>query len=340
MKQARRFNGIRTYFAADRAKALAATSAFLMLTLLLVFGVIRLFSAFVSRELNDESTQRTATPSATASPAATPEARQAGSSAVRFPSAPPDIAATPDPEDELPPASAPAPSASPVLSQAAPETAARGKASFTRRRMDVVLMGLDRSGALDSLALLAMREDRCTLIFLPKNTLDGTGAPISRLRDEQDVITALGSILPVDFHHYISFQMDALSRCVDAAGGISVAGVDMDGAAAAAFVAPDGLDELIRVTNLQSLALSCLQKAPQFGFLRLAAIKAAAAGKVRSSLSIEQSVTLFAAIRALEGGAFSAILLPVDSTQANGARCYCADIELTDQLAGKYFLPG
>lgn len=326
---------IRRFQIDARAKALAATAAFLMLSLLFVFGIVRLFGLYVDRELSDPIVKvpSTAAPIASSTPFPTPESQEAVSGAVvNATDTPVSSAAIPASNTPIPGVSgpsAPAPTAAPPSSI--------GATAFHRGRMDLTLLGFDENGCLDAAALMAIRNRRCTFIFIPKNLIDGSGQPLSRLRSAKAALLALETVLPVDFKHYVFLKMGRLAQCVDALGGVTVSGNRIDGAAATELSRGTGSDELIRISKLQSLVIGTAAELRSVSLLRLAGLKSALNGLSGGNLAGEQYLLLFAALRALDVGDYEALLLPVDSVSVDGLRCYQADAPIAAALMRRFY---
>lgn len=331
MKQlARILESGKALLAKPRAKTMAATAAFLALSFLFVYAVIRLFGGFVARELKPEPS-----PGAPAG-----EERDVLSQAA--PNTPEPLAevftvVTPEPSPSASPKMSEAPAVSPPPT-AGPELTRLGKTSFTDKSMDFVLLGFAKDGGLDVAVIVAIRGESCTMIFVPKNLLDSGDRPLSRQKSAKSALAALSTAVPVDFTLYVSLEMKGLKDCVNAAGGVELAGKRIDGAAASDYIgAGDGAEELIRITRMQTLLAAYVTEIRSIGLIRIAAMKAAASGCVGGNLSTSQYFMLLGAARKISSGNYEYRILPVNSVSINGKRCYCADGALVAQMVQQLY---
>ncbi len=331
MKQlARILESGKALLAKPRAKTMAATAAFLALSFLFVYAVIRLFGGFVARELKPEP-----------SPDA-PVAEESDVQSDAAPNTPEPLAevftvVTPEPEPSESPAALETPEALP-LPTAGPELTRLGKTSFTDENMDFVLLGFAKDGGLDVAVIVAIRNKSCTMIFVPKNLLDSGDRPLSRQKSAKSALAALSTAMPVDFSLYVSLEMKGLKDCINAAGGVELAGKRVDGTAAADYIgAGDGAEELIRITRMQTLLSAYVTEIRSIGLIRIAAMKAAASGCVDGNLTTGQYLMLLNAARKIPSGNYDYKILPVNSVSIGGKRCYCADETLVNQMARQLY---
>ena len=203
--------------------------------------------------------------------------------------------------------------------------------------MDVVLLGFDGGGYVDSVALMALRNGSCTFLFLPENLMDASEQPLSRHRTCRGAITSLESVLPLDLDHYLYFNTDSIGDCVEALGGISVAGIPMDGAAAQAYGNDHGEDSLIRLSRLQELTQGATMAVKQISLFRLGELKQALLSSGGGSLTREEYLALYLALRPLKEGDIHARLLPVDSITQGEIRCYRMDAAQTEIILKNYY---
>ena len=331
MKQlARILESGKALLAKPRAKTMAATAAFLALSFLFVYAVIRLFGGFVARELKPEPSPNV------------PAGEESDVQSQAAPNTPEPLAevftvVTPEPSQLESPKASETPAASPSPT-AGPELTRLGKTSFTDESMDFVLLGFAKDGGLDVAVIVAIRGESCTMIFVPKNLLDSGDRPLSRQKSAKSALAALSTAVPVDFSLFVSLEMKGLKDCINAAGGVELSGRRVDGTAAADYIGSgDGAEELIRITRMQTLLSAYVTELRSIGLIRIAAMKAAAAGCVGGNLSTSQYLMLLGAARKIPSGNYEYKILPVNSVSMNGKRCYCADETLVAQMARQLY---
>ncbi|MBQ2769845.1 MAG: hypothetical protein IJF41_01240 [Clostridia bacterium] len=331
-----------------KGQMLAATSAFLVLAILLLYGFIHLLGRIARRALTEPMEARTE-PALEAS--STPVPTGALNSAEPVP--PEGDLQTAQPVITMPEASAPqegldAQEAAETLGigraeaplpqeSLTPTFTQRAKADFSRSRMDMVLLGFDGKGYLDSLALMVLRSESCTFLFLPENLLDASGQPLSRHHTCQGALASLESILPLDLDRYLFFSTDRIGDCVAALGGISVGGVRMTDADAQAYGADRGEDSLIRLSRLQELTRGAVSAIRQVSLFRLGELKEALLSSGGGSCTREEYLSLYLSLRALEDGKIHTRLLPIDSVTLDNVRYYRLDQAQTESVLRDYY---
>ena len=204
--------------------------------------------------------------------------------------------------------------------------------------MDLAILGFNEQNHADVLCILALREKSCTVLSLPNNTLYGAGgATLADATEAKQALSRIAIAYPVQLTHYIRLDMAGLPACVDAFGGVNVGGVFYDGAGVSAYLDAGGSDELLRITRQQALLRALIEKLRAVSLLRLLSAKHTTQKYAESSLTANQYIELYNALRGLDPDAIRFLTLPVDSRTQDGIRRYAPDRALCEALVREIY---
>lgn len=308
----------------------ASTIAFLCLTALLLYGMARLIGFAFSKERPDanervpELSAQSAEP--TAAPADTPDAAKEAS-VILLPTISPSPVAvsTPEPMNEtVRPEETASPSPVPLMNVV--------QGTFGTESADLLCIGNRGDGSLYSLSVAHLRKNRCTIVSIPINLIDGSGAQICTATDRTELMTRLQTVYPVAFSYYFALDVSGTARCIDTVGGVKIGGQQYSGEEATAYITAEGSDEMVRISRQQTAMDAYFSKMQAAGLLQLAASKSAIQNCMQSNLSITQYLQLFQASRRIEPKHVTYRILPVDSMVVDGERCYHIDPKLVNEL--------
>ncbi len=333
-----------------RGASVPATVGFIALTLALLVLAVQLIAGAAARtRAGEREKERTAAATAQPDEIALPDqptlaeepvseaaAVLSPESAASLPGETPlaSAAQTPSPQ-ETPSANGETPSADGILSPSAPRETAQGV--FREKRMDLFLPVFGEDGALLYLVLLATRENTATFLFAPGNLLCADGLPLSARRSAYSAREAFAGVFPVRYPYYVSIDAHKTAACVDAVGGITIAGKALAGSEVQKLITEDGSDELLRIEKLQSVIAAYLAAVQEAGILRLIGSKSALTAGTQGNLSATQYLALYQAVKRVNVPDITWRILPVDSVILEQTRYYRADAALCAELAGALY---
>lgn len=304
----------------------AATACYILFAALLLYAAARFSGNIAARELLRTPLPNAPEPTPAAVDAA-PEQTAAQALAVR----------TPEPLYTSDPNGGPAPSASPDAAPPTPApTGTSVPSSLEAGRIDLPIIGFDETGHADAVSVLAVRGDACTLLAIPKNTLVD-GRPLSGATAVETVLSRLQSLLGVAFPYYVSYEVAAVPTCVDAVGGVTIDGTARTGEQARAYLETGGQDELLRAARQQIFLQAFALRVQDMNLFEIWGAKRQLQDSADSNLSGEHGWLLYRTLRALPLEQLDLRLLPVDSTEADGVRCYVPDAEIVDKIVTELY---
>lgn len=301
-----------------------ATACFLLAAAAVAAGCVWLVSTTARRALDAGSTAAPKIALATPSPVPREDEPALPVGALFVPEQSPGEASA------APTASpAPQPTASPTpLPTLLPVRTAE---AYSAAGMDLALYGFDESGQLAWCMLAAYRNGECEILSLPSNVrLNAAEPPISAANSVRSASRMMTEVLPVRVDAYARIRTDRVAACIDLFGGVSVDGVEMDGAAAEAYLDGGGSDELLRIDRRTKLLRAVLRQIRATGWFKLLSMKFAMQEYLTSNLSLAEMTELYTAFRVMDDGDITFATLPVDSVTVDGARYYTPDAALVN----------
>lgn len=329
--------------AEKKKTSVVATLGFIALSLLFVFAAAQMIGGVLHREFSGNETALEATPAPTAEALPTDTPSQGAADAVvaiRTPAPEAALASiTPEPAQSTPSptpaqdAAAAAASTAPAATPAQPQMRA---ASFEDGRMDLVIAMVNDSGFVDCLCVLALRENRATLLAVPANTLGADGKPLSSCSRAQ-LLGAARGLLAVQYEKYAVIERASLQRCADAIGPLTIGGKEYDGAALLDYLQGSGGDALLRAERFAAMLEGLANRLDSLSLLRMLTAKNALQAAVKANIREAEGWRLYHAVRNLTEAEISRRTLPVNSLQSHGRRCYAPDEALTEKLLDELY---
>ena len=306
-----------------------ATIAFVFMAALFLYTVFRVSGYLVRQELAGIPTPKNPEQNRVEEPLETPKAQPDDPSdaviAVRTPppespvSASSATTAAPTPSARHTPQATPAPEST-VTASPKPLTV-----RFDESKLDLLIVGFEESGYADLICVLSVRGEKSMFYALPKNTIGAGNTTLSTARSVGEVREQLAALTGVSFDYYTSFQETAVQPCTDAVDGIEIDGVGYSGEKALERLRSAGMDEVLRVSQQQSVLLAFAKKVQSLNLLRLWNAKNALQGNANSNLTGDQGWLLYRRLKGLDLESTQLILLPVDSEWIGSRRFYRLD---------------
>ena len=151
------------------------------------------------------------------------------------------------------------------------------------------------------------------------------------------MLSRLQSLLGVVFPYYVSYEVAAVPTCVDAVGGVTIDGTARTGEQARAYLETGGQDELLRAARQQIFLQAFALRVQDMNLFEIWGAKRLLQDSADSNLSGEHGWLLYRTLRALPLEQLDLRLLPVDSTEEDGVRCYVPDAEIVDKIVTELY---
>lgn len=315
-----------------------ATVGFICFVGLLTYCCSRLFGGVLMQELHRYDSASGNALTAPASPVPSPSPETGKPVALLLTPGPAATASVPTLTDTPAPSAlsetvavTPAPSPSPSLRPVVKADV------FTKERVDFLFYGMDAEGKADWIHLVALREDSCTVLSVPKNTLTDSGGILADAGSFRTLSRRLGSVFPVECKRYVALQTAGVAPCVDTFGSVLLDGTAYDGKAVDAYLRGEGQDEMLRITRQQAFLKGYLRVLKSAGVMKLLSSKFILQDYVDSNFTIGQLVDLYSRLNGFSLDNVTFLTLPVDSTSVDGQRCYQPDIAMVNAIAEELY---